>query len=434
MTNPVSRRTFLTGLSAAVLRGAADRKPNIVFVLADDLGISGLSCYGADRYKTPNIDALASGGIRFTHGYTPPLCGPSRAVIMTGRYAFRTGATNQDATGQMRSTVETFTPKVLKAANYVSTCIGKWGQLPAGPAEFGFDEHLQFRGSGVYWNTQRAGKTYTVNGKTTSLRDNEYLPDVMHNAMVDFMTRHRARPFYAYYSLSHVHAEILRTPDSREETKDFYADNIQYMDKLVGRLVDELERLKLRENTMIVFVGDNGTGGKYADISTVQGRRLIGEKGSMLEGGANVPWIVNWPGRTPAGRVSADMLDSSDFLPTFAELAGAKLPGKTIIDGRSALAQFTGRRPSQGREWAFIQLARQWYVRNAGWKLNQASELFDMSQAPFEELPVAKDTKDPAAKTARQRLQAALDQLNPAGGILDQGDGTGRHANRSRER
>ena len=432
MTNSLSRRTFLGGLSAAVLRGAPARKPNILFVLADDLGISGLSCYGADRYKTPNIDALASGGIRFTHGYTPPLCGPSRAVIMTGRYAFRTGATNQDATGQMRPTVETFTPKVLKPANYVSTCIGKWGQLPLGPAEFGFDEHLTFRGSGAYWNTQSRAKTYTLNGKATTLRDNEYLPDVMHSNLVDFMTRHRARPFYAYYSMSHVHAEILRTPDSRPETKDFYADNLSYMDKLVGRLVDDLERLKLRENTMLVFVGDNGTGGNYADVSTIGGRRLSGEKGSMLEGGANVPWIVNWPGRTPAGKVSAELVDSSDFLPTFAELAGAKLPEGTIIDGRSAVAQFTGQ-PSKGREWIFIQLARQWYAREAGWKLNQAGELFDMSQAPFEEPRVAEDTQAPAARAARSRLQAALDKLNPAGGILDQGDGTGRHANRARK-
>jgi arylsulfatase A len=196
--------------------------------------------------------------------------------------------------------------------------------------------------------------------------------------------------------------------------------------------VDDLERLKLRENTMLVFVGDNGTGGNYADVSTIGGRRLSGEKGSMLEGGANVPLIVNWPGRTPAGKVSVELVDSSDFLPTFAELAGAKLPEGTIIDGRSAVAQFTGQ-PSKGREWIFIQLARQWYAREAGWKLNQAGELFDMGQAPFEEPRVAKDTQDPAAKAARSRLQAVLDKLNPAGGILDQGDGTGRHANRARK-
>ena len=202
------------------------------------------------------------------------------------------------------------------------------------------------------------------------------------------------------------------------------------MDKLVGRLVAELERLKLRENTLIVFVGDNGTGGAYADESTIGGRRLSGEKGSMLEGGALVPLIVNWPGKTPAGKVSTDMIDSSDFLPTLAEVAGAKLPEKTILDGRSFAPQLQGQK-GHPRESIFIQLAGMWYAREAGWKLNQAGELFDMSHAPFEEPKVPADSKDPAAIAARKRLQAALDKLNPAGGILDDGDGTGRHANRA---
>jgi arylsulfatase A len=407
----------------------AGKKPNIVFILADDLGTGNVGCYGADIFKTPNLDRLARGGIRYTHGYTAPLCGPSRALIMTGRYAFRTGATNQDATGRMKPSVETFMPKILKPAGYVTASVGKWGQLPFGPAEFGFDEYLKFTGSGVYWNTQDKGKNYTQNGRVLSLRDREYLPDVMHNFLVDFMTRNREKPFYAYYSLSHIHAEILPTPDSAPTSKDLYSDNIGYMDKLVGKLVAELERLKLRENTLIVFVGDNGTGGGYADESTIGGRRLSGEKGSMLEGGALVPLIVNWPGKTPVGKVSTEMIDSSDFLPTLAEVAGAKLPEKTILDGHSFAPQLQGKQ-GQPRDSIFIQLAGQWYAREAGWKLNQAGELFDMSHAPFEEPKVAADTKAPTAIAARKRLQAALDKLNPAGGILDDGDGTGRHANR----
>jgi arylsulfatase A len=201
------------------------------------------------------------------------------------------------------------------------------------------------------------------------------------------------------------------------------------MDKLVGKLAGELDRLQLRDNTLIVFVSDSGTGSVYAGESTVEGRRLSGEKGSMLEGGSLVPLIVNWPGRTPAGKVSADMLDSTDFLPTFAELAGAKLPERTIIDGRSLATQILGGK-GEPRDWIYIQLGAQWYVREAGWKLNQAGELFDMGMAPFEERVVAADTKDPAAIAARGRLQAVLDKLNPAGGILDEGDGTGRPAKR----
>jgi arylsulfatase A len=412
---------------------SAAQKPNIMFILADDLGINGLQCYGADNYKTPNIDKLARGGTRYLHAYTAPLCGPSRALIQTGRYAFRTGATNQDATGLMKPSVETFMPKVLKTAGYYSASIGKWGQLPLGPAEFGFDEYLKFQGSGIYWNSQDKGKTYTVNGKVQALRDKEYMPDVMHTYLVDFLNRHKSDPFYVYYSMSHVHAEILPTPDSKPDSKDLYADNIAYMDKLVGKLMAELERLKLRDNTLVIFVGDNGTGGGYAEQSTIGGKRLSGEKGSMLEGGANVPLIVNWPGRTPAGKVTSEMMDSTDFFPTFAELAGAKIPDGAVIDGRSFVPQIYGKKGNP-RETIFIELARNWYVRDQNWKLNQAGELFDMKPAPFAEPLVPADTKDPAAIAARARLQAALDKLNPAGGILDQGDGTGRHANREENR
>ena len=407
-----------------------DRKPNIVFILADDYGTGEVGGYGADNYKTPNIDALARGGIRFTNAYTAPLCGPSRALIMTGRYAFRTGATNQDATGEMKPSAETMMPKVLKPAGYVSAAVGKWGQLPLGPGEFGFDEYLKFAGSGVYWNTQEKGKTYVVNGETKTLRDREYMPDVMHQFATDFITKHRDAPFYLYYSLSHVHAEILPTPDSAPGSKDVYADNVAYMDKLVGKLVAELDRLKLRENTLIVFFGDNGTANPRASRATIGGRPLAGAKGSMLEGGALVPLVVNWPGTTPAGQVSRNLIDSTDFLPTFAELAGAPLP-KNTIDGRSFLAQVRGQQ-GKPREWIFIELARMWYVREAGWKLTQTGDLFDMSDAPFTEKPVAAGTTDPAAVAARARLQAALETLNPAGGILDQGTGDGRHANRKK--
>ena len=416
------------GSFVAVSGALAADKPNIIFILADDLGIGNVGCYGADAtVKTPHIDALARGGTRYTNAYTVPLCGPSRAAILSGRYAFRTGATNQDATGEMKPSDETFLPKTLKAAGYASSMIGKWGQLPLGPAEFGFDEHLKFQGSGIYWSSQAKGKNYVVNTQSVPLRDKEYLPDVMHRHVVDFMTRNREKPFYLYYSLSHIHGEILPTPDSAPDSKDLYADNIAYMDKLVGQLVAELDRLRLREKTLIVFFGDNGTGGNYSDRATVNGRRLSGAKGDMLEGGALVPMIVNWPGKTPAGKICTDMVDSTDFFPTFAEFAGAKLPGKTVIDGRSMAAQFRGEK-GQPRDWAFVQLARNWYVRSTGWKLNQAGELYDMSGAPWGEKLAPADTKDPAALAARQRLSAALAQLNPAGGILDNGDGSGRHA------
>ncbi len=412
---------------------ASDKKPNIIFILADDLGIGEVSCYGAENYKTPHIDELARGGIRFTHAYTPSLCGPSRACILTGRYAFRTGGTNQDKVGQLKPENETILPKILKSAGYVTTMAGKWSQFPLEPADWGFDEYLRFQGSGQYWNTQKKAKTYTVNGKKTPLLDGEYLPDKMHNFVVDFITRHKEDPFFVYYSLSHIHGDILPTPDSRQDSKVIYADNVTYMDKLVGKLVAELDRLKLREKTMLVFFGDNGTANKYSDQAIIGGRRLVGAKGSMLEGGSLEPMIINWPGTTPAGKVSDAMIDSTDFMETFAEMAGAKLPHDTIIDGRSFNGQICGEK-GESRDWVYIQLAGQWYVREKKWKLNQDGKLYDMNKAPFEEILVAADSKDPEAIAARKRLQSALDQLNPAGGILDDGDGSGRHANKTKKK
>jgi arylsulfatase A len=427
----------LAALGAFAASGrAAAKKPNIIFILGDDVGIGDISFSGADRCKTPNIDALAHGGTIFTHAYAEPLCGPSRATILTGRYVFRTGATNQDATGRFTPAAEIMMPTVLKSAGYVTAAIGKWGQLPLGPKEFGFDDYLKFKGSGVYWNTQDKGKDYELNGKTVPLRDKEYLPEVMHQHLIEFLTKHHDDPFYVYYSMSHIHTEILPTPDSKPGTTDIhdlYADNIRYMDKLVGKLVAELERMHLRENTLIIYFGDNGTANGEAPTATIGGRRLLGAKGSMLEGGSRVPLCINWPGVTPAGKVSNDLIDSSDFFPTFAALTGAQLPANRVIDGRSFLPQVRGEK-GQPRDWVFVELARNWYVADQKWKLTEKHELFDLSDAPFAEKLVPADTSDLAAIAARQRLQAALTQLNPEGGFLDDGDGTGRHAGREENR
>jgi arylsulfatase A len=419
----------------AAPKTAGGSKPNIIFILSDDLGVDILSCFGSDQYKTPHLDALVAGGMKFTHTYAAPLCGPSRALIMTGRYAFRTGAVNQDKTGGLTPEQETMMPKILKGAGYVTASFGKWGQLGLTPGAFGFDEYLNFKGSGIFWNTQPKGKEYDLNGKPVELKNKEYMPDLLHKLAVDFITRNQDKPFYLYYPMSHIHGDILPTPDSKEgaSAKELYADNIVYHDKLVGQLIAELEKLKLREKTLIVYVGDNGTAKGGAELSTVGGKKIDGSKGSMLEGGSLVPMIVNWPGTTPAGTVCADMIDFSDYVPTFAALAGAKLPENVIIDGQSFLPQIKGQKGTP-REWAYVQLARMWYVRDMNWKLNEKGELYNMSGAPFEEKLVPAGSTDPVALAERAKLQAALNKLNPAGGILDDGDGTGRHGGKKEKK
>ena len=379
-------------------------KPNIIFILSDDVGLGNISCYGG-AFKTPNIDALAKGGTRFEYCYANPVCGPSRATCLTGRYVFRTGMLTNGYTNKMRRD-EIMLPKVLKPAGYVTASVGKWDQLPLQPSEWGFDEYLRFEGSGKYWSSQVL--TYVRNSETKFLGD-KYLPDVMHEFLVDFMTRHKDQPFYIHYPMSQMHAQILRTPDSAPGKRDFYADNNAYMDKLVGQLVGALEKFGLREKTLLVFVGDNGTGEPGAAAATVDGRAISGQKGTMLEGGSRVPLIVNWPGTTPAGRLVKDLTDFTDFMPTFAELAGAKLPG-VKIDGRSFAAQIKGQ-PGTPREWVYVQLAGARYVRDARWKLTGTGEFFDLKEAPFKELAVVADTSDPGAKAGRERLQVVLADL-----------------------
>lgn len=382
-------------------------KPNILFILSDDVGLGNIGCYGG-AFKTPRIDALASGGTKFEHCFANPLCGPSRATILTGRYVFRTGMITNQSGAVMSPARETMIPKLLKPAGYVTAQVGKWQQLPLQPGDWGFDEYLRFQGSGKYWSTQE--KSYTQNGEPKPLGD-RYLPDVMHEFLVDFMTRHKDQPWYVHYAMSHMHGKILRTPDSAANSKDHYADNNAYMDKLVGQLTAALDKLGLREKTLILFTGDNGTAKQGAEEATVDDHDLSGKKGSMLEGGSRVPLIVNWKGVTPAGKTLKDLTDFTDFLPTFLELAGAKPQDGVKIDGHSFAAQIKGQ-PGTPRDWVYVQLAEHRYTRSLRWKLTGDGELFDMKEAPFKEIAVSKDTADEDAKAGRAALQAALDELH----------------------
>jgi arylsulfatase A len=292
---------------------------------------------------------------------------------------------------------------------------------------------MRFFGSGVYSNTNEKKEKYVLNGKDFILKDNEYMPDLMHNHMVEFLSNHKKDPFYLYYSLVQVHGEIKATPETKPGTTDFkelYNDNINYMDKLVGKLIHTLDSLKLRENTLIVFFGDNGTAGQAAAIGSINGKKIIGKKGTMQEGGSLVPLIINWPGVIKKPSVSKNLIDASDFVPTFAEIAGATLPKDVKLDGTSFANQLKGGNANP-RNWIFTELGNDWYVREANWKLNRAGQLFDMRNAPFEEkLTPDSDT----TKVVKENLQKILDGLDPASGYLDRGDGSGRHATKVKKK
>jgi arylsulfatase A len=393
-----------------------DIKPNIVFILADDYGLDGVGCYNSDRFrgKTPNLDRLAETGIRFTQCYSMPVSGPSRCSIMTGRYGFRTGGLTNQSAIQPSFKNEPSIARTLKQSGYATGMAGKWRQMGDTPGEWGFDEWLtDHAAAGWYWKTN-----YTKNGQFVETDQPVYCPDVCLNFAADFFERHREHPFYFYYPTHLVHGPIVNTPDSRSNTNDLYEDNVAYLDKQIGQLLDELKKLGLLEKTLIVFSGDNGTASFGADQSYLNGRKINGKKGTMLEGGSRVPLIANWKGTIPAGKVLNDLVDFSDFFATFIEIADANMPKGIAFDSHSFAPQLFGEKGNP-RRWIFVQLGDQWYIRDKDFKLTQKGELFDMSEAPFIEKPIFINLNDKSAIEAKDRLQTVLDKLNPSGGIRE---------------
>jgi arylsulfatase A len=408
---------------------AAPQRPNILFILADDYGLDGAGVYGSDRFKgrTPNIDRLAQSGLRFDNAYCTPLCGPTRCLLNTGRYGFRTGGTSNQNARQPEAAEEPSLARTLKSAGYATGMAGKWRQVGGSPGDWGFDEFITDpTAGGWYWKT-----SYTRNGKLVQTDKEVYYPDVCLDFARTFFRAHKDEPFHFYFPTHLVHGPIVKTPDSRDGSNR-YDDNVAYLDKQVGQLVAELEQLGLREKTLIVFSGDNGTAKQSGSIG---GRNVNGHKGTLLEGGAHVPLIANWPGITPGGMVLKDLVDFSDLFPTFADLAGAVMPAGVKFDGRSFAPQLHGQ-PGRPRDWIFVQLGAKWYVRNAGWKLNQGGELFDLSDAPFVEKLVPAAAQNESGKAARGQLQAALDELNPAAGKNSSGNQgkAGKNAKRQNKR
>lgn len=412
-------------LSATVTNTARSAEkpaaPNIILILADDLGAECLRCYGGTSYQTPNLDALAQSGSRFTHAYCTPLCSPSRVQLMTGRYGFRTGWT-QLISGPKESfdyrKEKTF-GQVLQAAGYRTGIAGKWqlcdfDKHPNHVQESGFDEHRMW--TWMYMAQQRSrywDPFIWENGKLRADTKGKYGPDLFCDFAVDFIRRHQDKPFFFYYPMALVHDPFVPTPDSKmpaeKDPNLRFADMVAYMDKLVGRIVGTLDELKLRENTLILFTGDNGT---PRQIISKRGDVVIpGGKGTMTEAGTHVPLIASWKGTTPAGKVVNDLIDFSDMLPTLCALTGAEPPQGVLLDGVSFAPQLRGQ-AGKPREWVFSQLGKQRCVRDLRWKLHGDGRLYDMDQDFFEKNDLAA-SQDAAAIAARKRLQPVLDQLKP---------------------
>lgn len=388
---------------------AAKPPPNILFILADDVGIGDVHAYSGLQYPMPRLDALAKGGAQFDFCYADPLGGPTRYQLLTGRYPFRTGMTSDSAGASLHPHKSTTLPGLLKSAGYVTAAVGKWDPLPLQPSDFGFDEYLRFHGSGVYYG-QNAADHYTVNGQDKPLAKTDYLPDIMHDWLTDFITRHQGQPWYVHYAMSHLAAPLQPTPDSAKGSTTLYADNLAYMDKLVGKAVDALGKLNLRQQTMVLFTGSNGSIGQ----PMIGQRAIFGNKGTLTEGGSRVPLLVDWPGTTPGGQTRRDLVDFTDFYTTLGAAAGATLPGNGHLDGRNYLPLLQGQ-AAASRLWIYVEAEGQRYVRDARYKLTSGGQLYDLENGPFVEKLIPPGTGGELVALQRLGLYRVMRALLPKG-------------------
>lgn len=411
----------LTVVMLAAHAASPPAKPNFILIMADDFGYECVTANGGQSYQTPHLDRLAATGMRFEHCYVQPLCTPTRVQLMTGIYNVR----NYIEFGLLDPTATTF-GHLLKEAGYVTGVCGKWqlGHSRDLPKRFGFDE------SYLWQHTRRppryANPGLEQNGEEIDFSSGEYGPKVVNDFALDFVMRHRDRPFLLYYPMILTHDPFQPTPDSIDwdpKTKSekvqrdvkHFADMTAYMDKMIGRLVAKLDELGLRENTLVLFIGDNGT--HPTVTSRFKDTAYQGGKGAGTVRGNHVPLIANWLGRIPAGRVNTDLVASVDFLPTICAAAGAEVPAALGIDGRSFLPQLLGQK-GQPRESLYV-----WYARNGGptatheyaqsvtHKLHRDGRFYDLAVDRFEEKPLPLEKLSGQALSEAKKLKAVLDQF-----------------------
>lgn len=408
---------LFAGCAAPAFAQTSDEasRPNIVFIMADDLGEEAIGAYGGESFDTPNIDALAETGTRFTHAYSTPVCSPSRTTILTGRYLFR----YPHEWGHLPSDEVTF-GNVMRDAGYATAAAGKWqmGLLkedPLQPRKEGFNRYS-------FWAWHEGPRYYDPliwedARLVDDAIDHRYGPDVYADFLIDHIERNQGerQRFFAYFPLTLPHLaktdgpyEEPPGPDGDHQT---YAELVDQMDRIVGRVVRAVERMGLRERTLILFTGDNGTP-EHVSV-TVDGREVHGGKGQMTNAGTHVPLIASWPGHVPSNRVSDALIDFTDFLPTFADLAGTPLPQDRTIDGVSFVPQLLGSDESH-RPWVYTEWEGERWARNQGWKLYGNGDLYHVAEDVREQHPLSRGEGDDRAASARKLLQKAFEELGVA--------------------
>ena len=404
--------------------------PNVILIMADDMGYECLGTYGSLSYQTPHLDQLAANGIRFEHCISQPLCTPSRVKIMTGLYNYR----NYDYFGHLGLDNPSI-GKLMKEAGYATCIAGKW-QLnglsykeqitdwndASRPNLLGFDEYCLWQLTKARNEGERyANPLIECNGKVLDREEDIYGPDLFAGFVLDFVERNSHKPFFVYYPMVLVHDPFVPTPDSenwqmRDERYQndtaYFREMVAYADKIVGQIVTQLKEKGLLENTVLIFTGDNGT---HPSIYTHTTSGVIrGGKGNTTDAGTRVPLIVHYPEGKQNGVVYEPMIEFSDFYPTLAEIAG--MPSQS--DGRSFFPVVAGSAHTP-RECVFVHYDPQWgqnvnrfrnqFVRTLDYKLYADGRFFNLTKDILEQKPLPPDSLSKSETMAYQLLHRELE-------------------------
>ena len=417
----------------------ADR-PNIILIMVDDLGYEAVGCYGGTSYQTPNIDKLASGGMQFNQAYAQPLCSPTRLEIMTGKYTYR----NWTSFGILDPSEKTF-GHLMQDAGYATCIIGKWQLQSYDPIDYPGSEFRRDTGMKIHmagfdqycsWHvghTEDKGSRYAdpvifQNGEFLKNTKDRYGPDIFSDYLNEYIGRQREKPFFVYYPMVLTHNPFSPTPKSmtwKDSTKRFdenpgyFKDMVEYTDKIVGDIVDNLEKKGLRENTLILFYSDNGTN---REIYSNMGRKVVqGGKGLTTEAGIKVPFIANWPGRIKEGSTTDEMISAIDFLPTILEAGGKAIPDGFQTDGQSFLPVLEGK-PSHRKDWIYMdynpkpgwdkdQFARSEFVMNSVYKLYGDGRFYNIEDDILEQDSIPSTLLDDQTKIIKRHFRVIIDSL-----------------------
>ncbi|MBS1825672.1 MAG: sulfatase [Acidobacteria bacterium] len=440
----MNRRAFLSavsGLTAGVAQST--RPPNIVLILADDLGYGELGCQGNGEIPTPNIDSIAINGARFTNGYvSAPVCCPSRAGLITGRYQTRFGH-ERNLIGKANLIPDAGLPLTevtiasrLRQAGYRTGLVGKWhlgGTSRFHPRVRGFDEFYGFLHEGHFYYPPpfRGGLTRLRTNEppydedNPILRDNvevkesSYLTDAFAREAASFLERNKAQPFFLYLALNAIHSPmqapvpyLKKFEYIRDEHRRLFAAMTAAMDEAVGAVLTKLRDLGLEGNTLVVFLSDNG--GPTAELTSGNGP-LRGGKGQLYEGGIRIPFLAQWKGRIAAGQTIDDPVISLDLFPTFLEAASIPA-GRFRLDGLSLLPRLTGKQKSIPERALFWRYGPNISLRRGDWKIvRQASP--GQKQSTLEMFYLKEDTGEMRNRAGDdagrfRALQNELEEIN----------------------